>query len=372
MNVKIYLTADIHIGKTFAAHSEARDFLCAARRDVLARMVETANDGGCDVFIVAGDLFDRQKVSKEDIAFAARTISGFEGSFALVLPGNHDYYVTQSQSDLWRRFDDYNTSATVLHSAKPLVLGGLEQDIAVYPSPCHAKWGTEDPTSWMADVGRVESAACHIGLAHGSVEGVSMDTEGVYYPMKRTELADRRMNAWFMGHSHSYSETKLPGGVPVLYPGTPEPDGFECSHTGQAILAEVASDGSVRHEAVHTGRYSFLHETLTCGPDTDLMARIDERFPGNHDKKLFKLLLTGRLAPEAIRDVGDAMAALRRRVAYLLWDGSNLRENITPEKIAECYAEGTFPYRLLMELSKDETDAVALERAYELLERVRQ
>jgi hypothetical protein len=157
-----------------------------------------------------------------------------------------------------------------------------------------------------------------------------------------------------------------------LYPGTPEPDGFDCTHEGKAIVAKVTSAGTISHEVLRTGKYSFKHETMVFWTDKDIYSLLDERFGRGYEDTLVKLSLSGRLKPEDFRELGNAMEKLRQRMAYLTWDASSLREYITIEKILERYAKGTFPQRLLTELSMDEKDAIALERAYEILEGMQQ
>lgn len=56
--LRIFLTGDNHIGLRYAGH-EASAELAAARIDAFAGMVEAANENGCELFVVAGDLFER-------------------------------------------------------------------------------------------------------------------------------------------------------------------------------------------------------------------------------------------------------------------------------------------------------------------------
>ena len=89
--LRIFLTGDNHIGLRYASH-EASARLAAARLEAFSGMVEAANAEGCQLFAVAGDLFDRLKgIPKRDVKALAGILAGFEGTVAL-LPGNHDYF----------------------------------------------------------------------------------------------------------------------------------------------------------------------------------------------------------------------------------------------------------------------------------------
>ena len=101
--LKIFHCADLHLGLKFTRYPEeiaAR--LREARYTTLEKMVAQANREGCDLFVVAGDLFDTLKVSLRDVTRAAKILAGFERVVAL-LPGNHDFHAGGAD-DFWRAF----------------------------------------------------------------------------------------------------------------------------------------------------------------------------------------------------------------------------------------------------------------------------
>ena len=58
--IKIFLTADLHIGMLFNRYPEfIKEDLRNARIKTLDRMVRTANHLECNIFVIAGDLFDK-------------------------------------------------------------------------------------------------------------------------------------------------------------------------------------------------------------------------------------------------------------------------------------------------------------------------
>jgi len=65
-------------------------------------MIDIANEKECDLFFIAGDLFDRVKMKVKEISRAALILNDFEGTQVIVLPGNHDYYIHESK--LWDEF----------------------------------------------------------------------------------------------------------------------------------------------------------------------------------------------------------------------------------------------------------------------------
>ena len=102
--VRVFHTSDVHVGLPFAScpDQEVGDALRQARIDVVTRMVATANEEECDLFVVAGDLFENRRVKKAAIRATAEAIAGFDG-LAVVLPGNHDFYEGDDDK-FWRGF----------------------------------------------------------------------------------------------------------------------------------------------------------------------------------------------------------------------------------------------------------------------------
>jgi DNA repair exonuclease SbcCD nuclease subunit len=83
MSIKIFCTSDLHLGMKFANYPDnIRQSLVEACFKTLEGLVEKANSEKCDLFVVAGDLFDRISVAKGDIARASQTLGEFQGQLA--------------------------------------------------------------------------------------------------------------------------------------------------------------------------------------------------------------------------------------------------------------------------------------------------
>ena len=99
--MKIFHCADLHLGLQFTKYpEELAQELREARFTTLEKMVNLANEARCDLFVVAGDLFDHLKVSQRYLARAAKILAGFD-RVAVVLPGNHDFY-SGASDDFWK------------------------------------------------------------------------------------------------------------------------------------------------------------------------------------------------------------------------------------------------------------------------------
>ncbi|MFW5995561.1 MAG: metallophosphoesterase family protein, partial [Spirochaetia bacterium] len=248
--LRILHCADFHIGMRFSDYSQ-RDALREARKTAVSRVVAAARAADCHLLTVSGDLFDRVSMNKADVSSVAASLSQFPGRAVLVLPGNHDY--AGAESTLWRDFRDAASDHVhVLDEREPFHLADYEIPAVVYPAPCDAKHSAEHRVGYIADTiaaerhrhpGGHDSAEAipearpwRIGMAHGSIEGVSPDFDGRYFPMRREELREAGVDVWLLGHSHVSWPESLSDSPRILNPGTPEPDGFDCTHPGHAFI----------------------------------------------------------------------------------------------------------------------------------------
>ncbi len=91
--MKLLHAADLHLDSAFAGLPEEKAALCRQEsRDILRRMVDWANDHEADVMLLAGDLFDSDRLYSQTARTLALTLGRFRGRIFLA-PGNHDFYV---------------------------------------------------------------------------------------------------------------------------------------------------------------------------------------------------------------------------------------------------------------------------------------
>ena len=371
MALKIFHTADIHLGMKFAGYPEVQSELSEARFVALDTLVKKANEERCDLFVVAGDLFDRITVAKRDILRAAQILNQFEGKLVLVLPGNHDY-LSPGTGEPWATFKENAGDRVLLLEGKRVYpLEHFNLDANIYPAPCDAKHSGDNYVGWIKDEPKDAGVTFHIGVAHGSLEGLSPDFNRQFYPMTRQELLESGLDLWLMGHTHLPFPEKPGLRDRIFYSATPEPDGFDCDHQGHAWIIEMDEDKKLSPTLMTTGTYRFFHDEreLKSAGDLDRM-EADYGVPGN-DKLLLKLKLKGRLPREEYDRLPEVREGLNRNLFYLQWDSGDLTEEITPAMINREFTEGSFPHRLLTTLARDERDAEALQAAYRLLQEVR-
>ncbi len=371
MPLKILHTGDLHLGMTFGTRGyppPVRQKLVEARFAVLDRLVETANGEGCQLFIIAGDLFHRTNVSQETVLRALKSLSAFNGACVAVLPGNHDFY--DQFSPLWKLVRENSPDhLAFLGDASPYLLGDYGLDAVLYPAPCDAKHSSQNRLGWIRDLPVRPRAKWHLGVAHGAVRGVSPDFESQYYPMEADELKDLRMNHWFLGHTHvRYPDQDMAREGAFTYSGTPEPDGFDCTHGGYAWLTGIDDTGRVESTSLKPGQFRFLEIVKEAASVDDLESLAGELAAAGKNT-LVKLSLAGTLPQEDYHSRLRFYQEMEGSLAYLETDDSRLTIRVTPETIAAEFTEGSFPQLLLSKLV-GRGDEEALQLAYQLIKKV--
>ena len=86
MSLKIMHTGDIHLGRKFSGYNdELSNRLEEARYETLKNIVIEANNRSCNLFVIAGDLFDKITMPEKDIIILCNVIDKdyiyFNGKF---------------------------------------------------------------------------------------------------------------------------------------------------------------------------------------------------------------------------------------------------------------------------------------------------
>lgn len=361
--------ADLHLGRRFRNLPEAQETLSQARYKTLQHTVAKANEIKADIFAIAGDLFDRTSMNVSDIVKAVQAINGFEGKIVLVLPGNHDYITADSH--LWDRFKkEAEEHVLILDRKEPVDLSGFGLEAVAYPAPCNSRHSAENAIGWVQEIDK-DPAKIHIGLAHGSIEGVSPDFDQQYFPMTVQELEGSGVDLWLMGHTHITWPERPGKRDRVFNPGTPEPDGFGCTHEGRAFLHTIDEQKNISTEIISTGTHRFVKASVSVARSEDILKLVETYSGEDWKKNVLWLTVSGKLEEEAYEEWKERRSEIRDSVLELRLDDSEVRRKVTTEHIKKEFTEGSFPEKLLTSFTEDEEEA-ELQMAYELIKEVQQ
>ena len=371
--LRIFLTGDNHIGLKYASHPQA-ETLIRRRIDAFEAMVAKANEEGCDLFVIAGDLFDKTTgIGKKTIRDILAYLSAFEGTVA-VLPGNHDYYdedvkVWQDFREEMGRYDNI----LLLNEYAPRALQAGDRNVVLYPAFCTARNSRpgENNLGWIKREMIIPDGTYRIGIAHGAIEGASLDREGAYFQMSQEELSAIPVDAWLIGHTHvpvprDLTEAYQEAGK-IFNAGTHVQDNVSTNTEGQCFIIEIGDDKKVRAKKTVSGNLRFLRIPVgvTAGNMREELRRLVEPLDR---QSVVELIISGAVTDEEYRNRKEYIDGLLSGFVEGDWTDSGLSRLITPELIDSEFPETGAAAGLLKSLLDDPREA---QLAYDLLKEIK-
>lgn len=367
--LKIFVTGDNHIGLKYASHEQSV-VLASSRITAFENMVQTANEENCALFVITGDLFENTySVSKRDIKTLLDALSCFKGTVA-VLPGNHDYY--DKDVKVWQYFKDVMSShdnIMLLTEYRPYELTTNDEDVVLYPALCtslHSAPG-QNNLGWIKNADIENNGAYHIGIAHGAVEGETIDNEGHYFLMKRSELESIPVDAWLIGHTHVPFPRNLTNefttGNKLFNAGTHVQTDVSCNTEGLCFVIEIDKNKDVKAKKVITGNLRFYRKniTITAG---EMEETLERELSDITDNSVVDLNLTGTISAEEYEDRTSIIENALSRFVEGTYNDYALSKLISKELIESEFPETSFSAGLLYALLDEPKEA---QLAYELL-----
>ncbi len=178
-----------------------------------ARVVDIAVTEKADALLIAGDLFDSNRVPEPAIRFAQAQIAR-AGCPVVLIPGNHDCY---DETSIYRRFDFRAIGSHVhpLYAEEGEIVTFEELDLVVWGKGLVEHAPTNRP---MAGVPRHTASHWFVGMAHGHfVEDRREPRSSLITP---DEIAGSGLDYLALGHVHVFRDVSQ-GGVRACYPGAP-------------------------------------------------------------------------------------------------------------------------------------------------------
>lgn len=367
--LKIFVTGDNHIGLKYASHEQS-EILVQSRITAFEHMVEAADQEECDLFVITGDLFESTSgIAEKTIRTLLEILSRFSGT-VVVLPGNHDYY--DSQAKVWQSFkkdvSEYD-NIMLLTEFRPYELFVREDRVVLYPALCttlHSDPGKNN-LDWIKQTKMTDDGAYHIGIAHGAVEGETIDREGQYFLMTRSELESIPVDLWLIGHTHvpfprNLTDTFTPC-EKILNAGTHVQTDVSCVTEGQCFVVEITEERKVLAKKFISGNLRFYRKRIQVSPGE--MERILERELAEiQDLSVVDLILTGMVDQEEYEQRTQIVESALAPFVEGTYNDSGLSKQITKELIDAEFVETSFSAGLLTALLSEPKEAQLI---YEML-----
>ncbi|MCC8151807.1 MAG: metallophosphoesterase [Lachnospiraceae bacterium] len=367
--LKIFQTGDNHIGLKYASHEKA-SILASTRINAFENMVSIANREKCDLFVITGDLFENTYgIPKRDVKTLLDMLACFNGT-VIVLPGNHDYY--DKDAKVWQYFKDVVSSKDnimLLTEYRPYSLTVNDEDVMIYPAHCtslHSEPGKNN-LDWIKKADITPDNIYKIGIAHGAVQGETIDNEGQYFLMTRSEFESIHMDVWLIGHTHVPFPANLTEDFSVceniLNAGTHVQTDVSCNTEGYCFVVEIDDNKEVRARKIKSGNLYFCRKNITLMAG-EMNAILDCEIADIPDNSVVDLIFSGAVTAE---EYDNRISEIESRLSRFLegtYDDNSLSKLISKELIDTEFAETSFSGSLLTTLLDEPKEA---QLAYELL-----
>ena len=367
--IRIFETGDNHIGLKYASHEQSA-ILASSRVAAFENMVQTANQENCNLFVITGDLFENTySISKKDIKSILDMLSCFMGT-VVVLPGNHDYYDTEVK--VWQYFKDVVASydnILLLTDYRPYPLEISGEKVILYPALCtsvHSAPG-ENNLSWIKATDIPNDDTYHIGIAHGAVEGETIDKEGQYFLMTRSELESIPVDVWLIGHTHvpfprNLAEQFAPAGK-IFNAGTHVQTDVNCNTEGQCFIVEIEADKTVQAKKVTSGNLRFYRKSIILSPEK-MRETLKRELVQIADNSVVELILSGAVTKNEYENRHTIINDELSRFIEGNYNDYALSQLISKDLINSEFPETSFSANLLTALLDEPKEA---QLTYELL-----
>ena len=206
--LRVLHTADVHLESDYGAEARARG------RDVFRRIVDRALADEVDLLLVAGDLFDHNRVSDEAVGFVRAELDRLRQP-VVIMPGNHDALYPNAIYDR----HDLTAGAPHVH-----VIRRLDGERLDFPALDAVVWGRamEEHERGFRPLARIparDDRRWCLAMAHGFFYPERERPERSS-PIFAEEIRDTGWDYVAMGHQHVQTDVSQ-GRVAAWYAGAP-------------------------------------------------------------------------------------------------------------------------------------------------------
>ncbi|MBI4187537.1 MAG: DNA repair exonuclease [Chloroflexi bacterium] len=311
--IKVLHTADVHLGRQFpflrAKGGEYRSQLLRT----FEKIVDLAVSENVSLLLIAGDLFDTNRVhgitiGKVESAFKKLEAAGIR---VCILPGTHDPYYDDSSIYRFVRFPPNVAVFTLQHGQQTYE----DLNLTVYGTPFDGKSSCSSP---LKELTLASGSEFHIGMAHCSVRRPGL-IESDDMLLDEGEIASSGLDYLALGHWHSFQDLSQ-GNTKACYCGSPEPLEMDQKGAGTVSLVTIHQKNNVEVAPVRVGTKKFEAMMLDVSPIESIGGLIG--------------MIEAKADPNLILEV--ALTGL-----------SGMAYSVNPREIEEALAEQFFHLRIL-------------------------
>lgn len=295
-NMKIIHTGDIHLDSPFTSlnpiEAEKRR---NALRAAFSSMILYAKTEKVDLFLICGDLFDDECVTKDTCLALCKEMASVPDCSFIITPGNHDPYRENSPYKLV----NFPENVYIFTSPEISKVEIGNTGVCVYGSAYLSD--TKEGYS-AANAPLIDKTKVNILMHHGDLDVASSP----YSPISSRQIEESGFDYVALGHIHKGTEIKKSGETHYAYCGCIEGRDFgECGYKG-AIVGDISKGNiNLHHVRFSSKRYEIItHDVTGCENFTDCLSDIASKCAHFGNDTLLRVELCGVVSESFSADTG--------------------------------------------------------------------
>ena len=268
------------------------------------KMVQYAKEIGVKVILIAGDLFDKNKISVKAKNIVKDAIINTPEIDFLYLKGNHD------EADFWeedvekpKNLKTFNKENWTTYKYENIKITGIE-------------FG-EKPEFDIYNSLILDKNDINIVCLHGQESKYDGKDKAEIINMQG--LKNKNIDYLALGHIHKYKEQKLDSRGVYCYSGCLEGRGFdECGEKGFVLLD--IEEGKIERKFIPIAcrtLYEISVDITKTNTTSEAMTKIESLISEIPSHDLVKIILTGKVELESERDINYMLKIYQDRFYFI-------------------------------------------------------
>jgi len=244
--LRVLHTADVHLESDGYGNAAEQAAHAARGRRLFQRIVDCALSDRVDLVLIAGDLFDHNRVADATVAFVRAELDRLRQP-VVILPGNHDCLTTNAL------YDRHDLTAGADHVR---LIRRLDGESIELPDLDAVVWGRameehEPAFQPLAHIPGRDDRRWSLAMGHGFFyeERQQPDRSS---PIFADEIRDTGWDYIALGHQHVRSDVSQ-GGVAAWYAGAPMNDSGAGHPEGVVLRIDCSVEDGIRVEPRRLG-----------------------------------------------------------------------------------------------------------------------
>lgn len=354
--MKLVHTSDVHLDMCFSAYRMPAEFGNRRRqrlKDVFRTIVSRAGDWPADALLIAGDLFDLDRLSRDTIGLMLQEFRSIPHVPIFISPGTADPYVPHSPyaTETWPKnvhvFRRPEWESVTIKDGALTVHGFAHEGRELNA----AAWG-------RLSIPETDRGHVHIALGFGCERNHQPAESSRVAQFEANSAAAAGLDYVAMGYSHAAAPVQNAAGVIMWYSGSPE--GHSQREQGMHHYLEIeAAKGRIEVKQVPSARVIYATRRIECdafGSAQELVDEVRAIARGEQERQVARVVLTGNLDPAIHGELGLVFDA-----AALEFEHLQLVDKTAPLEDYEALANedtslGAFVNRLNREIAAAEDE----------------